>query len=171
MRRWAVLLLTVAAIAAGCGDDDGDEDATRSVPEAATTATTEATQPQEAVPEGGARSMQEIEDCLADAKLELKPGDEPYTDKKGQRRTRKALSDTGDTYAGYVQWPSERIADVYVTGDAAEAGEVENEAKGFVQAFGLDPATYVRRFGTVVLTFDDPPPSDDEVKTVEDCAG
>jgi hypothetical protein len=74
------------------------------------------------------------------------------------------------TYLGYVQWPSKRVADLYAGKDEAGAEEAEQEAGLFVKAFGFDPAKYVRRAGTVVMTFDDPPASEEEAKQVEDCA-
>jgi hypothetical protein len=160
MRRWAILL-TVTALAAGCGDDDdGDETGSTTAPAAPPTQQRETTEPS-AAPE-----RSELEKCLADADLEVKPG----TEKAADGRTRQPLSDAKQAYLGYVQWPSKHIADVYLAKDAAEAGTIESEAQGFVKAFGLDPAKYVRRANTVVLTFDDPPPTADEAKAVEDCA-
>jgi hypothetical protein len=166
-------MLAAAAIVAGCGDDDDEGDGA-GAPETTTTepaqTTTPPTREEDEPAAGPAPSRADLESCLADADLELKPGDEPFTDEKGQRRTRRPLDDAEAAYAGYVQWPSDRIADVYVAEDEAAAQKIEAEASGFVKAFGFDPAEYVRRTGAVVLTFDDPPPSDEEAKDVEDCA-
>lgn len=166
MRRGAVLL-AVAALAAGCGgDDDGDESgpATEAAPP---TEQPEAQEPAQTNERNApAPSKGELEGCLVDARLPLRPGSEPAAD----GRTRQPLSDAKKAYLGYVQWPSKHVADVYLAGDAAEADTIESEAQGFIKAFGLDPAKYVKRAGAVVLTFDDPPPTAAEVKTVEDCA-
>ena len=152
MRGAALALALAATLAgAGCGDDD---DGGSSPPEAAAPTTKEG-----------------LSSCLSRAGLELKPGSEPYTDAKGQRRTRQGLDAEDTSYAGYVRWPSKRIADVYLAKDSDAAEKAESKARAFVQAFGFDPERYVRRTGTVVMTFDHPPPTDDETKAVEDCAG
>jgi hypothetical protein len=160
----AVLALTLASGCGGDDDDSGDSPATTDTTPAATP-TTEQDAP------AGAPDEAELKACLSKAKLELKPGSEPVTDEEGQPRTRKPLSGAEAEYAGYVQWPSKGLADIYLAKDDARAGEIETEAREFVQAFGLEPDDYVRRAGGIVMTFGTPPPSDAEAKAVEDCAG
>lgn len=169
--RHAAMLLAIAALAVGCGDDDGDESG-QTTEAAPPTQQREAQEPSQA-PERNAQAPErsELEKCLADADLTVKPGSEPAENTKGEKRTRQPLSDAKQAYLGYVQWPSKHIADVYLGKSAADAEKIEDEAKGFIAAFGLDPAKYVRRANTVVLTFDDPPPTADEAKAVEDCSG
>jgi hypothetical protein len=155
MRRTTVLLIA-AVIATGCGDDDGDQSGP-------TTEAAPPTQQSEATEPSRPPERNELTTCLANADLQLKPGSDPTAN----GRTRQPLSDAKDAYLGYVEWPSNHVADVYL-GDDPDA--IEREAQGFVKAFGLDPGKYVHRAGAVVLTFDDPPPTADEVKAVEDCA-
>jgi hypothetical protein len=167
MRRAAILLAT-AALVAGCGgDDDGDESGSATEPAAPPTRQPTTQEPERNAP---APDRATLEACLDDANLNLTPGDEPAENPKGEKRSRKPLTDYASAYLGYVQWPSKRIADVYLTKHADEADALEKEAQGFVAAFGLDPSKYVRRANTVVLTFDDPPPTAGEAKAVEDCA-
>jgi hypothetical protein len=171
VRRWAVLL-TLVALVAGCGDDDDSDSgspATTATEETTATDATESRPPPEQ--SGPAPTKAELESCLGDADLELKPGSEAATNAKGESRTRKGLEGVEATYLGYVQWPSKRLADVYLAKDAAGADQTEDKAKGFVKAFGLDPAKYVRRAGAIVLLYDEPPPTAEESKAVEDCAG
>lgn len=118
----------------------------------------------------GAVTKDALVTCLKDANLELKPGSEPFTDPKGQRRTRKGLDIEDTTYLGYVQWPSKHIADVYLSTSEDAAEDAQKEAAAFVTAFGLDAGEFVQRSGTVVLLFDDPAPTGDETRAVQDCA-
>jgi hypothetical protein len=163
MRRLAAALL-VLSLAGGCGGDDDGEGGS-----AKTTSTPTATSDAGAGSSGPV-SKGELEECLANANLELRPGDTPYTDRKGQRRTRRGLDIPKTRYAGYVMWPSRRIADVYIASDEKAATAAQSEAGNFVRAFGLDPATYVQRHGNLVLVFDRPVPTEDEVQVVADCA-
>lgn len=160
MRRRAIALLAAAALlGAGCGDDDdgGDGDGGGGGGDAGGAGP-------------GAPTKEALASCLEGANLELKPGSEPFTDPKGQKRTRKGLDIEDTAYLGYVQWPSKHIADIYLSTSEDAAEDAEGEAAGFVTAFGLDPDKYVQRSGTVVMLFDDPAPTGDESKTVEDCA-
>jgi hypothetical protein len=174
-RYVALLSVVLVLLLAGCGDDDDGGDGGSTSP--AQTAQTETTQPtteatttEESGGGGPAPDKAQLESCLADADLELKAGDEPFKDEEGQTKTRKGMNLDDATYLGYVQWPSKRVADIYVSKDEAAAQKSEQEAGLFVKAFGFDPAKYVKRSGAVVLTFDDPPPSAEETKAVEDCA-
>jgi hypothetical protein len=172
IRLMAVLAALALLLAAGCGGDD-DEDGGGG--EAATTQTTQTTtQAEPTQPDsgsGGAASAAELESCLKEAGLELKPEGTQYTDDKGETKTREKLDMENTEYAGFVQFPSKRVADVYVASDDAAAQAAEREAGTFVKAFGFDPAKYVRRAGTVVMVFDDPPPTEEEAGQVADCAG
>ena len=174
-RGMCAAVLVGLALMAGCGDDDdGDDPGTPSAQSAPTETTepetTATTEPDAAG--GAAPDRAGLESCLSDAKLELKDKDEPFTDAKGKTKTREDIDMEGAaTYAGYVQWPSKSVADIYLAKDQAGAEKAEEEAATFIRAFGFDPAKYVRRAGSVVMTFDDPPPSDEEVADVERCAG
>jgi hypothetical protein len=175
MRRLAIVLVVLALLpVAGCGgDDDGGENGgSAATTEQPTTDTTEAEATATDEPDAGGAppTKEELTSCLADADLELKPGSEPVTDEEGKSRTREALEIDGATYLGYVQWPTKHIADVYLAKDEAAAEKAEKEAGLFVKAFGFEPADYVRRAGSVVLTFDDPPPTAEEAGAVEGCA-
>ena len=163
------VVLAIGVLLAGCGGDDdsgggGAETATTEAP--ATRPTTP-----ETAPEAPDAPAVPFERCVADAGLELKPEGTEYTDDKGESKSREGLDMEGTTYLGFVQWPSKRVADVYEATDDAAAETAEREAGTFVKAFGLDPAKYVRREGAIVLVFDDPPPSEDEVEQLTGCAG
>jgi hypothetical protein len=159
--RSAASALVVASLllGAGCGGDGDDGDGGGGAK--ARTATTESSGPVD---------RKQLESCLAKADLELRSGDQPFTDAKGQTKTRQDAHLEGGRYAGYVQWPSKRVADVYIASGATAATTAEREAEAFVRAFGLAPATYVQRHGNVVLLFDNPVPTEDEVAAVAGCA-
>lgn len=161
-RRAAALLLGSLLLLAACGDDDGgDGKAETGEP----TATSDA-----GAGSSGPVDKGELESCLAKADLELKPGSEPFTDARGRKKTRQDAHLEGGRYLGYVQWPSKRVADVYIGRDEAAAKTAASEAGAFVAAFGLSPSTYVQRHGNVVLMFDRPVPTEAEVAAVADCA-
>jgi hypothetical protein len=166
------VVLALGALLAGCGDDD--EDSGGGGGGTATTGATPTTRPTttETEPEkpDGAAAVP-FERCLAEAGLELKPEGTEYTDEKGKTKGREGLGIDNATYLGFVQFPSKRVADVYEATDDGAAEEAEEVAGKFVEAFGFDPAEYVRREGTTVLIFDDPPPSEDEVEQLTGCAG
>lgn len=173
-RKLAIPLIVLSLVfVAGCGDDD-DEGEGGGTPSAQTapTDTTQAETTETTEPETGGAPPDKaaLEACLAEADLELKGEDEEFTDAKGKTKTRQSMNLETAAYLGYVQWPSKSVADIYLGDDEAAAQKAEQEAGVFVKAFGFDPAKYVRRAGTVVMTFDDPPPSDEEAKAVEDCA-
>ena len=149
-------LLVLALLVAGCGDDD--EGGGDSGPAAQSTGA--------APPEADS-----LRSCLTKAKLELKPGSEPATDAKGKTQAREGLEIADTTYLGYVQWPSKHLADVYLSKDEPAAEKAQAEAEKFIESFGAKPAEYVRRERTMVLLFDDPPPTAAEVKPVVACAG
>jgi hypothetical protein len=147
--RGLAVAVASLALALGCGDDDQEEN-------------------------GGPApgpTQAHVSRCLADAELELRPGSEPFTDKKGRRKTRQGLDIAKTTYLGYVQWPNKRVADLYLTDDEAAAAGAERKAEAFVSAFGLEPGKYVRREANLVLLFDDPPPTAEDVEAVLGCAG
>jgi hypothetical protein len=161
-RATAVLALSLLLLAA-CGDDDENG--------AGKAETTEPTATSDAgAGSSGPVDKGELESCLAKADLELKPGEEAYTDRRGQRRTRRGLEIEKAKYVGYVMWPSDRIADVYLAEDERAATTAQSEAGNFVRAFGLDPARYVQNHGNLVLIFDRPVPTENEVRQVSDCA-
>ena len=173
-RQLAIPLIVLSLVfVAGCGDDDddgGDGGGTPSAQTATDTTRTEATETTEPESGGAPPAKADLESCLAEADLELKAEDEPFTDSKGNTKTRKSMNLETAEYLGYVQWPSKSVADIYLGDDEAAARKAEQEAGVFVKAFGFDPAKYVRRAGAVVMTFDDPPPSDEDARAVEDCA-
>jgi hypothetical protein len=162
VRAAALLVAAVLALAACGGDDDeGGGEGASTQP----TATSDA-----GAGSSGPIDQRELESCLADADLRLRSGDEPYTDRRGQQRTRQGLEVAKTKYVGYVMWPSRRIADIYIGEDERAARAAQSEAGNFVRAFGLEPATYVQKHGNLVLVFDRPVPSQQEVQQVADCA-
>jgi hypothetical protein len=167
------VVLVSLALVAGCGDDDDDGNGGGGTTPPAQTATTETTEPtttEEPAAGAEAPTKEAMESCLAEADLELRDKEEEFTNAEGETKTREDLDIDDTAYLGYVQWPSKSVADVYVSTDEAAAEKAEREAGLFIKAFGLDPAKYVKRAGTVVMTFDDPPPTAEEAKAVEGCA-
>ena len=173
-RRTLCVVLAVGALLAGCGDDD-ENDSGGGGGATATTEATPTTRPTPPETETGSDAPDAaavpFKRCLAEAGLELKPEGTQYTDEKGKTKGREGLGIDNATYLGFVQFPSKRVADVYEATDDGAAEEAEEVAGKFVEAFGFDPADYVRREGTTVLIFDDPPPSEDEVEQLTACAG
>jgi hypothetical protein len=172
-RAVALVSLLLVLLLAACGDDDDGDSGGTPPAQTAQTDTTEPTTEAATEEESGGGAppdKAQLEACLADADLELKSGDESFTDEEGKTKTRKSMNLEDVTYLGYVQWPSKSVADIYVAKDEDGAEKAEQEAGLFVKAFGFDPAKYVKRSATVLMTFDDPPPSDEEAKAVEDCA-
>jgi hypothetical protein len=155
---------------AGCGGDDDEGGGGEA--EAPPAQTSEEAPPQEEPQAGGGTppTKAELSSCLSEADLELKPGSEEFTNAEGETKTREGLDIADTTYLGYVQWPSKHVADIYLSKDEAAGEKAEQEAGLFVKAFGFQPDEYVRRAGSVVMTFDDPPATEEEAKAVEDCA-
>ena len=155
MRPAAALLSVLVLLLAGCGGEDEVDDGGG------------------ATGGGGAEATDRagFTACLADAELDLEPGRKPVTDAEGRTSAREGLNLSGAEFLGYVQWPSKRIADVYLASDAPAAEEAEAEAAEFVKAFSGDPGSFVKRQGSVVLLLDDPPPSEGEIGSALSCAG
>ncbi|WP_041730349.1 hypothetical protein [Conexibacter woesei] len=83
---------------------------------------------------------------------------------------RLGLEIPGATYAGFVVWPSDHVADVYLGRSVPAAKRAARRYERFLQRLGAGDIP-VTRFGNVVVAGDDDgPPTAREVRTLRRCA-
>jgi len=101
----------------------------------------------------GAATEESVRRCAARMDLTLKAEGEEGPDGRG----RLGVKVPGGRYAGFVEFPSGHVVDVYVARSERAARRAARGYERFLRAFGLgdEARRYVRRAGTIVLGRDD----------------
>ena len=106
-----------------------------------------------------------VRDCVE--RLGLTFGEEGEAPPGGDPRMGLDVPDA--RYAGFVVWPSDHVADVYVARSVRAARRVAERYERFLQQLG-EGELRVTRFANVVIGDDDEQPTRAEVRRLRRCA-